>query len=154
LSAAPTLEFDLKPSLRLAGLLLAVHALALVAACVSLAGWPRVLVGFGILLSGAGCLAEVLQRSPRAAVALELREDGGASWRDRSGSWHEGRLRSDHFVSAVLVVMGLDVAGHGRKWLVLLGDSALPEDFRRLRVWLRWRRDVGSGRDRTRASPE
>jgi len=50
--------------------------------------------------------------------------------------------------------MGLDVAGHGRKWLVLLGDSALPEDFRRLRVWLRWRRDVGSGRDRTRASPE
>jgi len=152
--AASTLQLDLKPSLRLAGLLLAVHALALVAACVSLAGWPRVLVGFGVLLSGAGCLAEVLQRSPRAAVALELREDGGASWRDRGGSWHEGRLRSDHFVSAVLVVMGLDVAGYGRKWLVLLGDSALPEDFRRLRVWLRWRRDVGSGRDRTRASPE
>jgi len=154
LSAAPTLQLDLKPSLRLAGLLLAVHALALVAACVSLPGWPRVLVGFGILLSGAGCLAEVLQRSLRAAVALELREDGGAFWRDRSGAWHEGRLRSDHFVSAVLVVLGLDVAGHGRKWLVLLGDSALPEDFRRLRVWLRWRRDVGSGRDRTRASPE
>ncbi|HYQ94830.1 MAG TPA: protein YgfX [Burkholderiales bacterium] len=154
MSAASTLQLDLKPSLRLAGLLLAVHALALVAACVSLAGWPRVLVGFGVLLSGAGCLAEVLQRSPRAAVALELREDGGASWRDLGGAWHEGRLRSDHFVSAVLVVMGLDVAGHGRKWLVLLGDSALPEDFRRLRVWLRWRRDVGSGRDRTRASPE
>jgi hypothetical protein len=154
LSAAPTLQLDLKPSLRLAGLLLAVHALALVAACVSLAGWPRVLVGLGILLSGAGCLAEVLQRSPRAAVALELRKDGGASWRDRSGAWHEGRLRSDHFVSAVFVVMGLDVAGRGRKWLVLLGDSALPEDFRRLRVWLRWRRDVGSGRDGTRASTE
>lgn len=154
MSAAPTLQLDLKPSLRLAGLLLAAHALALVAACVSLAGWPRVLVGLGILLSGAGCLAEVLQRSPRAAVSLELREDGGASWRDRSGAWHEGRLRSDHFVSAVFVVMGLDVAGHGRKWLVLWGDSALPEDFRRLRVWLRWRRDAGSGRDRTRASTE
>jgi len=154
LSAAPTLQLDLKPSLRLAGLLLAAHALALVAAWVSLAGWPRVLVGFGILLSGAGCLVEVLQRSPRAAVSLELREDGGVSWRDRSGAWHEGRLRSDHFVSAVFVVMGLDVAGRGRKWLVLLGDSASPEDFRRLRVWLRWRRDVGSGRDRTRASTQ
>ncbi|TMH37977.1 MAG: hypothetical protein E6H56_16560 [Betaproteobacteria bacterium] len=154
MSAASTLQLDLKPSLKLAGLLLAAHALALVAACVSLAGWPRVLVGFGILLSATGCLAEVLQRSSRAAVSLELREDGGASWRDRGGRRHEGRLRSDHFVSAAFVVLGLDVAGRGRKWLVLFGDSALPEDFRRLRVWLRWRRDVGSGRDPTRANAE
>jgi len=154
MSAAPTLQFDLKPSLKLAALLLAAHALALVAAYESLTGWPRVLVGLGILLSGTGCLAEVLQLSSRAAVSLELREDGGASWRDRSGQWHEGRLRGDHFVSAEFVVLGLDVAGRGRKRLVLLGDSALPEDFRRLRVWLRWRRDVGSGRDPTRADTE
>src|SRR6266705_3961806 len=137
MSAASTLQLDLKPSLRLAGLLLVAHVLALAAAWVSLAGWPQVLVGFGILLSGTGCLAEVLQRSSRAAVSLELREDGGASWRDRSGRWHEGRLRRDHFVSAAFVVLGLDVTGRGRKWLVLLGDSALPEDFRRLRGWLR-----------------
>jgi hypothetical protein len=153
-SAAPTLQVDLKPSLRLAGLLLAAHALALVAACVSLAGWPRVLVGFGVLLSGTGCLAEVLQRSSRAAVRLELREDGSASWRDRRGRWHESRLRSDHFVSEAFVVLGLDVAAGGHKWLVLLGDSALPADFRRLRVWLRWRRDVGSGRNPNRATTE
>ena len=152
--AASTLQLDLKPSLKLAGLLLAAHVLALAATWVSLAGWPQVLVGFGILLSGAGCLAEVLQRSSRAAVSLELREDGGASWRDGGGRWHEGRLRSDHFVSAAFVVLGLDAAGRGSKWLVLLGDSALPEDFRRLRVWLRWRRDVGSGRSPTRANTE
>ena len=154
MSAAPTLQLDLKPSLKLAGLLLVAHAVALAAVWVSLAGWPRILVGFGILLSGTGCLAEVLQRSPRAAMSLELREDGGASWRDRNGRWHEGRLRNDHFVSAALVVLGLDLTGRGRKWLVLLGDSALPEDFRRLRVWLRWRRDVGSGRSPTRANTE
>src|SRR5712692_7712394 len=128
MSAASTLQLDLKPSLKLAGLLLVAHAVALAAVWVSLAGWPKVLVGFGILLSGTGCLAEVLQRSSRAAVTLELQEDGGASWRDRNGSWHEGRLRSDHFVSAAFVVLGLDQAGRGRKWLVIMGDSVLPED--------------------------
>src|SRR3982074_1075647 len=116
MSAASTLQFDLKPSLKLAGLLLAAHVLAPAARWVSLGGW--------------------------------------ASWRDRNGGWHEGKLRSDHFVSAALVVLGLDQTGHGHKWLVLMGDSALPEDFRRLRVWLRWRRDVGSGGSPTRASTE
>ena len=154
MSAASTLQLDLKPSLKLAGLLLAAHALALAATWVSLAGWPQVLVGFGILLSASGCLSEVLHRSPRAAVSLELREDGRASWRDRNGRWHEGRLRSDHFVSAALVVLGLDQTGRGRKWLVLTGDSALPEDFRRLRVWLRWRRDAASAGNPTRAHTE
>jgi hypothetical protein len=154
MSAASTLQFDLKPSLRLAGSLLAAHALALGAAWVSLAGWPQVLVAFGVLLSGTGCLAEVLHRSSRAAVSLELREDGRASWRDRNGDWHEGRLGSDHFVSAALVALGLDQAGRGRKWLVLMGDSASPEDFRRLRAWLRWRREPGSGGSPTRASAE
>src|SRR5881397_934562 len=128
MSVASKLQLDLKPSLKLAGLLLVAHILALAAAWVSLAGWPQFLVGFGILLSGAGCLAEVLQRSSRAAVSLVLREDGGASWRDRKGAWHEARLCSDHFVSAACVVLALDPAGRGRKWLVLSGDSVLPED--------------------------
>src|SRR5712692_173844 len=154
MSAASTLQLDLKPSLRLAGFLLVAHVLALAAAWVSLAGWPQVLVGFGILLSGTACIAEVLQRSSRAAVSLELREDGRASWRDRNGGWHEGKLRSDHFVSAALVVVGLDQAGRSRKWLVIMGDSVLPEDFRRLRGWLRWRGDGKSGGSPTRASTE
>ena len=154
LSAAPTLQFDLKPSRKLAGLLLVAHALALAATWVSLAGWPQVLVGFGILLSGAGCLAEVLHRSPRAAVSLDLREDGRASWRDRNGEWHEGCLGSDHFVSVAFVVLGLDQAGRSRKWLVIMGDSVLHEDFRRLRVWLRWRREPGSGGSPTRSGTE
>src|SRR5712672_2728 len=154
MSDTSALQFDLKPSFKLAGLLVVAHVLALGAAWVSLAGWPQALVGLGVLLSGAGCLAEVLQRSSRSVVSLELREDGGASWRDRRGRWHEGRLRSDHFVSAAFVVLGLDLTGRGRKWLVLLGDSASPEDFRRLRVWLRWRGDVGSGKSPTGASTE
>jgi toxin CptA len=153
-SAASALQFDLKPSLKLAGLLLVAHVFALGAAWVSLAGWPLVLVGLGVLLSGAGCLAEVLHRSSRAAVSLELREDGRAFWRDRNGRWHEGRLGKEHFVSAAFIVLRLDRTGRGRKWLVLMGDSARPEDFRRLRVWLRWRRELGSGGGSVRADME
>jgi toxin CptA len=145
MSAASALQFDLKPSLKLAGLLLVAHVFALAAAWVSLAGWPLSLVGLGVLLSGAACLAEVLHRSSRAAVSLELREDGRASWRDRNGRWHEGRLGNQNFASTALVVLRLDQTGRGRKWLVLMGDSARPEDYRRLRVWLRWRRELGSG---------
>jgi len=154
MSAAPALQFDLRPSLKLAGLLVVAHALALGAAWVSLTGWPQVLVGLGVLLSGAGCLAEVLHRSSRAVLSLELREDGRASWRDRNGRWHEGRLGSEHFVSTALLVLRLDQTGRGRKWLVLMGDSAGPEDFRRLRVWLRWRRELGSGGSPARAGTE
>ena len=154
MSAASALQFDLKPSLKLAGLLVVAHVLALGAAWVSLTGWPQGLVGLGVLLSGAGCLAEVLHRSSRAVLSLELREDGRASWRDRNGRWHEGRLGSEHFVSTVLVVLRLDQTGRGLKWLVLMGDSARPEDFRRLRVWLRWRRELGSGGGPARAGME
>jgi len=154
MSDTSALQFDLKPSFKLAGLLVVAHVLALGAAWVSLAGWPRALVGLGVLLSGAGCLAEVLQRSSRSVLSLELREDGRASWRDRSGRWHEGGLGNEHFVSTAFVVLRLDQTGRGLKWLVLMGDSARPEDFRRLRVWLRWRRELGSGRNPARAGTE
>ncbi len=79
-----------------------------------------------------------------AAVSLELRADGHASWRDRNGEWHEGRLGADHFVSTALVVMGLDQIERGRKWVVLMADSASPEELRRLRIRLRWSDEAGS----------
>lgn len=142
----PRLQIELKPSLKLAGLFGAVHVLALAAAWESLDGWPRYLVASGLLLSAVGCLAEVLHRSSRAAVSLELFDDGRASWRDRSSRWHEGKLGDDHFVSSGLIVIRLDRTQGGRKWLVLAADSGESGDLRRLRVWLRWYRETGARR--------
>jgi hypothetical protein len=150
----PRLQIELKPSLRLAGLLGAVHILALAAAWLSLEGWPRVLVACGVLLSAMGCLREIFHRSSRTAVSLELLDDGRASWRDGSARWHEGRLGDHHFVSAALVVMRLDQTQGARKWLVLAADSGAPEDLRRLRVWLRWYREGGAGGSGAGARPE
>src|SRR5258707_3070037 len=123
MSDTSALQFDLKPCFKLAGLLVVAHVLALGAAWVSLAGWPRALVGLGVLLSGAGCLAEVLQRSSRSVLSLELREDGRASWRGRSGRWHEGRLRSEHFVSTAFVVLLRQLTLRGLDREVLVGES-------------------------------
>jgi hypothetical protein len=146
----PRLHIALRPSLRIAVGLGAVHVLALAASWLSLEGTSLYVVLCGIALSAIGCLSEAHHRTSRSAVALELEDDGRASWQDRRATWHGGRLGDSHFVSEALVVMRIDQAQGGRKWLVLSGDSGAPEDMRRLRVWLRWRREaVGRGGVRT-----
>jgi hypothetical protein len=136
--AAPPLRLDLKPSRLLAGGLVLVHGLALAAAWVSLSGWARYLLWLAILVSLSNALVQMLRRQ---ALLLELHEDGRASWRSPGGTWHEVRMGKVHFVSGVLVVLDLQSVGPGRgKRVVLMPDSMSPEEFRRLRVWLRWRR--------------
>ena len=137
------LRIDLRPSLRLAGALILAHGLALAAAWISLSGWMRYVAGAGVLASAAVCLAQALLRTDRQTQSLELHEDGRASWRNRDGRWYEGRLGRNSFVSAALVVLELEIGSSGRKRVVLMGDSASQDDFRRLRVWLRWRRGGG-----------
>ncbi|MBI4291115.1 MAG: hypothetical protein HY661_06530 [Betaproteobacteria bacterium] len=130
-----TLRFPLQSSRILAVLLALLHLFALFSAAVSLAGWPLVLVEAGVCLSAVGSIGEALQRWPGSALELELREDGGAAWRDRRGIWHEGNLRNSNYVSSWLLIVALAP----RRLLVLLSDAAAPEDLRKLRVWLRWR---------------
>src|SRR5260370_41468278 len=132
MSAASTLQLDLKPSLKLAGLLLVVHVLALAATWASLAGWPQVLVGFGILLSGTGCLAEVLHRSSRAAVSLELREDGRASWRGRNGGGGGRRVVAGHVLLRVAGGVGVRVDGRGRGQRMGAGAATASPGVRRM----------------------
>ena len=136
----PALRLELRPSRLLTLALVLVHGLALAAVWIGLGGWARYGAGAMILVSAAGCLLQVLLRAPSHAVSLELRADGRASWRNRRGTWHEGMLGSDHFVSAAFVVLELQETRGGRKRVVLAADSVPPDDFRHLCVWLRWRR--------------
>jgi hypothetical protein len=117
------------------------HGVALAAAWIALGGWPLWPVLAAILASLAAALASAAQQP----AALELRDDGNASWKDRSGRWHEARLGKNHFVSPVLVVLELAAGNRGPRRVILLADSAEPEGFRRLRVWLRWRGTPGDG---------
>jgi len=138
LQAATALRLDLRPSRLLERVLVLVHCVAAAAAWIGLGGWGRYLVLAAVLASLGACLA----RGRRVPASLELREDGRAVWLTRRGGWRQGALGKNNFVSAILVILELKSADKGRDWVVLLGDSASAEDFRRLRVWLRWRRSA------------
>jgi hypothetical protein len=119
--------------------LLSAHGLALGAAWIALGGWLLWLVLAAILAA----LAAALASAGRQPAGLELREDGSVSWKDRRGDWHEARVGRNHFVSPVLVVVELAAGNRAPRRVILLADSAEPDGFRRLRVWLRWRGTPG-----------
>jgi toxin CptA len=132
----------IRPSRRLAlGLCLA-HAVAAGAGVVAtMAVVPKV---FLLLVVGLSCARSVygpaLLRSRSAIVALDVRDDGALSFQTRRGEWHECTLLGSSFVAPYLTVLNLKSEGsrHTNR-VVIMPDSATPEEFRRLRIWLRWR---------------
>ncbi len=120
-------------------LLAGLHAAALAAAATSLSGWPLALIVAGILLSAAISIADALLALTSSVLAFELEEDGSGRWRDRAGLEHPVRSTRPSWVSPGLVVLGLKGARRTR-WVVVMTDSAGAEPFRRLRVWLKWRK--------------
>lgn len=81
-----------------------------------------------------------LLRSPQSIVALDLAEDGKFAFQTLNGRWHAAKLRQSSFVSPWLTVLNLNP--ENARWarnVVIMPDSMQNEEFRRLRVWLRWK---------------
>lgn len=58
----------------------------------------------------------------------------------RDGQWHEGEVLGSTTVTSFLTVINLRVGSQrGIRSIVILPDSMAADDYRRLRVWLRWR---------------
>lgn len=78
-------------------------------------------------------------------VALEVREDGEIACQTRSGEWIECELLPSTYVTPRVTVINL--RPH-RGWLsrrvILVRDNVDARDFRRLRMWLRWKRGIAS----------
>jgi toxin CptA len=75
-----------------------------------------------------------------AIVALELKSGGGISFRTRDGNWVESELSDSSYVSPALTIVTLKPRGKGRtRRAILLPDSVDARDFRRLRMWMRWK---------------
>jgi Membrane-bound toxin component of toxin-antitoxin system len=134
-----TLTVSLRPSRVLALSLTITAGTALTCAWISLPLLAFPLVAAGIALAWAWHLAQTLQWGAGTVRALELAAKGDARWQDGSGQWHEVEILPGSYVSDWLVVVNLGAGGARGRSLVLLPDSAVVEELRRLRVWLRWR---------------
>lgn len=132
---------ELRPSRQLAVILGCAHLVAaLVLALLPAALWLEISGTALLLFSAAYTIRHHAWRHGRSAVtALHFTDREQLRVRMHDGTWHAGRILGSSTVGISLTV--LNIALNDRRLplhVVLLSDSLDTEDFRRLRVWLRW----------------
>jgi hypothetical protein len=144
LSAA--LRLELRPSYRLAALIVAAHAAAGLAMAHLLKGVPGLALGAALLALGvATAWRRALLRGADAVRALELGPDE-ALVELASGEKRPASLRARRYVSRLFVTLGLGApafCGYGGRTLLISADMLDRRGFRRLRVWALWGRLPG-----------
>ena len=135
------LSLELRPSRTLLGLLLAMHIVALAAsALATLALGLHALLAIALLYSAATSLRAL--SGPRRVRTLLLRGDGRLDWVRQSGAHGEAAVDAQSTVLPWLVIALLRRLDGGREALVVLPDSCAAQDWRQLRLWLRWRAET------------
>lgn len=76
----------------------------------------------------------------QSCVAFRLENENGITLIQRNGRHLTGTVSADGVVTPLLILMNIKKDGHGQQSIVLLPDSMNRDDFRRLRVALRWNR--------------
>ena len=135
------LKITLQPSRILAAILVFAHGAAM--AMVALAGMPLWLELIAIAALVASLVFDVRQtallRAPDAVIGLEITADDRFSIQTRRGGWIGCEVLGSTYVTSFLTILNLKVIDSGRNTrAVILPDSLNAEDFRKLRVWLRW----------------
>ena len=127
-------EYHILPSRRLRLARLALHAAAALAVWLAaLPPWLQVAVSLVLLASAVRALLR------EALVRLRCRDDGRMELA-RDGDFQAFRVSPGSVVLPGLCVLALRAETNGeRAWLTILPDGLAADDFRRLRVWLRWK---------------
>lgn len=131
---------ELRPSRRLAGLLGAAHGGALLLLpTLPIAAWLALPIAVLLVTSAVLTITRhALQRGARAVTALKLTDREQLQIRAGDGAWHDGRLLGSSTVGAAIAVLNIRLDRGATTQVVILGDAIDANDFRRLRVWLRW----------------
>lgn len=135
------LKIALRPSWLLAATLVIAHACAV--GLIWLVDLPITLtLAATATLLAAGAFAVwryALLRGRVAVIALEVTSDHVMNAQTRVAGWLEYDVLGSTFVTSFLTVINLrDVEG-SRHNVVVLPDSLHADDYRKLRVWLRWK---------------
>ena len=117
----------------------ALATLALLAAAPGLVPL-RILAGTWVACASIEAIhSRALLRGRRAVRALRLSRDGEIELQDALGRWHEGIVEQGSFVAPWLTIVRWRGAGaRFARTLPILPDMVPEEDFRRVRVMLRW----------------
>lgn len=131
----------LRPSPRLAAILVAAHLAALgLLITLTVAFWMLALAAAVLALSAVISVSRhAWLRGRRSVLVLEFSNREQVHVRLRDGSAHGGRILGSSTVGAALTVLNIQLDDQRFPvYAVIMNDSLDPEDFRRLRVWLRW----------------
>ena len=141
-AARPVLRIDLRASWALAAILVVAHGGAIAAVLVvSMPSWLQLTAAAALAVNLANVLwRKALLQNPAAVVSIEIASDDVLSIRTRRGEWVEYDVCGDTYVLWFLTMLNLRRPGKGRRLSVaILPDAIEAEEFRKLRVWLRWK---------------
>lgn len=139
-------HIPISPSVRLATALCAAHlAAAGLLWLVPISALGKGVFTLAIAVSFVYCLArDAALHAANAIVALELKNGGGIAFHTRDGGWVDCELSGSSYVSPRLTIVSLRPRGKGRtRHVILVPDNVDPRDFRRLRMWMRWKNERG-----------
>jgi hypothetical protein len=133
-------RIELQPARRLAWLLAAVHLGALLLlATLPMVWWAAAILAVLLVASALRTISRhALRRGAHAVTAMEFADREQVQIRTGDGIWHGGRLLGTSTIGASLAVLNIRLEGQGVQHVVITGDGINGDDFRRLRVWLRW----------------
>lgn len=141
------LSITLRSSYLLALLLVVMHALAMASVwLVPLA--LAVKIGTAVALASSLALnlrQHAWRAGKRSVRAIRLNGECDMSLQGQDGVWLETKILPSSFISPYLTVLNLKAERERRaRHVVILPDAMGAEQFRQLRVWLRWRCKAGN----------
>ena len=132
---------SLKPSRDITAVLLAVHTSAAVVVCpLQMPGTAKVVLVALIAVSLARSLwRHALLKARGAIVAMALKDCENVSVQTSDGAWREARILGTSYVSPLLTTLNVKAEGLTLvRHVLIVPDNIDGEDFRQLRVVLRW----------------
>ncbi len=138
------LRISLRPSRLLAVLLTLAHAAAIsIVLIVNLPHWLKAVASVVLIVQWVLAVRrQALLQGAGAVTALEVTSDHRVNIETRSAGWCEYDVLGSTYVTSYLTILNLRQSGNrAAKHVPLLRDSLNSEDFRQLRIWLRWKQD-------------